>query len=168
MTDAPNSDSKSFISKEQIYNADYTTVPMSRMRKIIAEHMTYSIRTAPHVTSFHEADLTNVVGWRDKAKEAFRRQNNTRLTFTPIFIQAMAKAILEFPMVNVSLDGTTIIVKKEINIGLATMLPDGNLIVPVIGNADRMNLAGLAYAVNDLAERAREGKLLPMKSKEVP
>jgi 2-oxoglutarate dehydrogenase E2 component (dihydrolipoamide succinyltransferase) len=160
-TDPQNGSSKSFISKEQLYNADYTIVPMNRMRKIIAEHMSYSIRTAPHVTSFHEADLTHVVAWRDKVKEMFRRNYNTRLTFTPIFIQAMAKAILEFPMVNVSLDGTDIIVKKDINIGLATMLPDGNLIVPVIRNADRMNLAGLASAVNDLAERAREGKLLP-------
>jgi 2-oxoglutarate dehydrogenase E2 component (dihydrolipoamide succinyltransferase) len=159
--DPSNGSPKSFISKEQIYNAEYTVVPMTRMRKIIAEHMSYSIRTAPHVTSFHEADLTNVVAWRDKAKEGFRKNYNTRLTFTPIFIQAMAKAILEFPMVNVSLDGTDIIVKKDINIGLATMLPDGNLIVPVIRNADRMNLAGLAAAVNDLAERARESKLLP-------
>jgi 2-oxoglutarate dehydrogenase E2 component (dihydrolipoamide succinyltransferase) len=160
-TDAPNADSKSFISKEQLYNSEYTIVPMNRMRKIIAEHMSYSIHTAPHVTSFHEADLTNVVTWRDKTKEAFRRNYNTRLTFTPIFMQAMAKAILEFPMINVSLDGTDIIVKKEINIGMATMLPDGNLIVPVIRNADRLNLAGLASAINDLAERAREGKLLP-------
>jgi 2-oxoglutarate dehydrogenase E2 component (dihydrolipoamide succinyltransferase) len=159
--DGQNGSSRSFISKEQLYNTEYSVVPMNRMRKIIAEHMSYSIRTAPHVTSFHEADLTNVVAWRDKAKEAFRRNHNTRLTFTPIFIQAMAKAILEFPMVNVSLDGTDIIVKKDINIGLATMLPDGNLIVPVIRNADRMNLAGLASAVNDLAERARDGKLLP-------
>ncbi len=159
--DPVNIAAKQFISKEQIYSGDFTTVPMNRMRKIIAEHMSYSIRTAPHVTSFHEADLTNVVSWRDKAKEAFRKAHNTRLTFTPIFIQAMVKAILEFPMVNVSLDGTDIIVKKDINVGLATMLPDGNLIVPVIRNADRMNLAGLAAMVNDLAERAREGKLLP-------
>jgi 2-oxoglutarate dehydrogenase E2 component (dihydrolipoamide succinyltransferase) len=160
-SDSSNGSVKPFISKEQLYNSEYTIVPMNRMRKIIAEHMSYSVRTAPHVTSFHEADLTNVVAWRDKAKESFRKNHNTRLTFTPIFIQAMAKAILEFPMVNVSLDGTDIIVKKEINIGLATMLPDGNLIVPVIRNADRMNLAGLATMVNDLAERAREGKLLP-------
>jgi len=161
LTDMQNTNSKSFISKEQLYNSDYKVVPMNRMRKIIAEHMSYSIRTAPHVTSFHEADLTNVVAWRDKAKEAFRTNYKTRLTFTPIFIQALAKAILEFPLVNVSLDGTDIIVKKDINIGLATMLPDGNLIVPVIRNADRMSLAGMAATVNDLAERAREGKLLP-------
>jgi 2-oxoglutarate dehydrogenase E2 component (dihydrolipoamide succinyltransferase) len=136
-------------------------IEMDRMRKLIAEHMVMSKHTSPHVTSYVEVDVTNIVLWRNKMKDQFEKREGEKLTFTPIFIEAVAKAIKDFPMVNVSVDGTKIIIRKNINIGMATALPSGNLIVPVIKNADRMNLYGLTKSVNDLANRARNNKLLP-------
>jgi 2-oxoglutarate dehydrogenase E2 component (dihydrolipoamide succinyltransferase) len=134
---------------------------MDRMRKLIADHMVMSKATSPHVTSFVEADVTNLVMWRDKVKGAFEKREGEKLTFTPIFIMAIAQAIKEMPMINVQVDGYNIIKKKDINIGMAAALPSGNLIVPVIRNADQLNLVGLARKVNDLANRARENKLQP-------
>jgi 2-oxoglutarate dehydrogenase E2 component (dihydrolipoamide succinyltransferase) len=136
-------------------------IPMDRIRKIIAEHMVLSKRTSPHVTSFIDADVTRLVIWRNANKEKFLAAEGQKLTLTPIFIDAVAKALYEFPMVNISVDGDNIIKKKNINIGMATALPDGNLIVPVIKNANEKSLTGLAKAVNDLAERARINKLKP-------
>lgn len=136
-------------------------IEMDRMRKLIADHMVKSKQTSPHVTSFVEADVTNIVCWRDKNKNAFQQKYGQKLTYTPIFIEAIVKAIRDFPMINVSVEGDKIIVKKNINIGMAAALPSGNLIVPVIKNADRMNLVGLAGVVNDLAERARKNALRP-------
>lgn len=142
-------------------SGDYEIIEMDRIRKIIAEHMIRSKQTSAHITSFIEADVTNIVNWRNKIKEGFEKREGEKITYTPIFIEAVAKAIRDFPMINVSVDGTKIIVKKNINIGMATALPSGNLIVPVIKNADRMNLLGLTKAVNDLANRARAKKLNP-------
>lgn len=136
-------------------------IEMDRMRKMIAQRMVDSKRTAPHVTSFVEADMTNVVNWRNKVKKEFQTRENETITFTPIFIEAVVKAIKDYPMMNVSVDGDRIIVKKNINIGLAVALPSGNLIVPVIKNADQYNIVGLTKKVNDLARRARENKLTP-------
>lgn len=136
-------------------------IEMDRMRRMIAENMVASKRISAHVTSFVEADMTNVVMWRDKVKKEFEKRYGEKLTFTPIFIEAAVKAIQDFPMINVSVDGNNLIVKKDINIGMATALPSGNLIVPVIHNADQFNLAGLAKRVNDLASRARNNKLKP-------
>ena len=136
-------------------------IEMDRMRKLIADHMVMSKHTSPHVTSFIEVDMTNVVNWRNKQKKSFQEKYGQKITFTPIFIEAVAKAIGDFPMINVSVDGQKIIVKKDINIGMAAALPSGNLIVPVIKNADSLNLVGLAKSVNDLATRARANKLKP-------
>jgi len=136
-------------------------IPMDRIRKIIAEHMVLSKRTSPHVTSFIDADVTRLMNWRNAYKDKFMAAEGQKLTLTPIFIDAVAKALYELPMVNISVDGDNIIKKKNINIGMATALPDGNLIVPVIKNANEKNLTGLAKAVNDLAERARMNKLKP-------
>ena len=136
-------------------------IPMDRIRKIIAEHMVMSKRTSPHVTSFIDADVTRLVNWRNATKDKFMAAEGQKLTLTPIFIDAVAKALYEFPMVNISVDGDNIIKRKNINIGMATALPDGNLIVPVIKNANEKSLTGLAKAVNDLAERARINKLKP-------
>lgn len=136
-------------------------VEMDRMRKLIADHMVMSKSTSPHVTSFVEADVTNIVRWRDKTKDGFKKREGENLTFTPIFMWAVAKAIKDFPMINVQVNGTQIIVKKDINIGMAAALPSGNLIVPVIKRADQLSLLGLTKAVNDLANRARMGKLTP-------
>jgi 2-oxoglutarate dehydrogenase E2 component (dihydrolipoamide succinyltransferase) len=136
-------------------------IEMDRMRKLIADHMVMSKHVSPHVTSFVEADVTNLVRWRDKVKGQFEKRYNDKITFTPIFIEAVVKALKDYPMVNVSVDGTQIIKRLDINIGMATALPSGNLIVPVIKNADFMNLAGLAKSVNDLANRARDNKLKP-------
>ena len=136
-------------------------IEMDRMRKMIAENMIASKRISAHVTSFVEADLTNVVMWRDKVKKEFEKRYGEKLTFTPIFIEAAVRAIQDFPMINISVDGNNLIVKKDINIGMAAALPSGNLIVPVIHNADQYNLAGLAKRVNDLANRARINKLKP-------
>jgi len=136
-------------------------IEMDRMRKLIADHMVMSKHTSPHVTSFVEADVTNMVLWREKVKGPFEKREGEKLTFTPILIEALVKAIKDFPMINISLDGTTIIKRKHINIGMATALPSGNLIVPVIKDADQLNLTGLTKAVNDLAFRARNNKLVP-------
>jgi 2-oxoglutarate dehydrogenase E2 component (dihydrolipoamide succinyltransferase) len=136
-------------------------IEMDRMRKLIADHMVMSKTTSPHVTSFVEADVTNMVLWREKVKRNFEKRENEKITFTPIFIEVVAKAIKDFPMINVSVHGTQIIKKKDINIGMAAALPSGNLIVPVIRKADQLNLVGLTKAVNDLATRARNSKLKP-------
>ena len=134
---------------------------MDRMRKLIADHMVMSKQTSPHVTSYVEADLTNIVLWREKVKKQFELQEKTKLTFTPIFIEALVKTIKDFPMINISVDGDRIIKRGDINIGMAAALPSGNLIVPVIKNADTLNLVGIAKKVNDLADRARSNKLTP-------
>ncbi|MDG1238524.1 MAG: dihydrolipoamide acetyltransferase family protein [Flavobacteriales bacterium] len=155
--------------KQPIINSKPTTsvsrndeiVEMDRMRKMIADHMVNSVHTAPHVTSFVEADVTNLVKWRNKVKKSFEEKEGQKLTFTPIFIEAIAKALRDFPEVNSSIDGDSIIIKSNINIGMATALPSGNLIVPVIKNADQLNLVGLAKNVNDLANRAKNSQLKP-------
>jgi 2-oxoglutarate dehydrogenase E2 component (dihydrolipoamide succinyltransferase) len=134
-------------------------VEMDRMRKLIADHMVRSKATSPHVTSFTEADVTNIVKWRDANKAKFEKQYGEKITFTPIFIEAIANCIRKYPMINASVDGNTIIIKKDINIGMATALPSGNLIVPVIRNADTKNLLGLSKDVNGLANAARNNKL---------
>lgn len=141
--------------------ASDTIVEMDRIRQLIANHMVRSVQTSPHVTSFAEADVTRLVQWREKNKDAFQKKENSKLTFTPIFIEAMARAARDYPMVNVSVDGTKIVVHKNINIGMAVALPNDNLIVPVIRNADQKNLFGIIRDVNDIANRARLNKLVP-------
>lgn len=136
-------------------------IEMDRMRRLIADHMVMSVHTSPHVCSFVEADVTNLVLWRNKLKDAYEKREGEKITFTPIFIEAVTKALRDFPMVNVSVNGTQIIKKRNINIGMATALPSGNLIVPVIKNADQLSLVGLSKSVNDLANRARTNKLRP-------
>lgn len=136
-------------------------IEMTRMRKVISERMVASKRTAPHVTSFVEVDMTDVVDWRNKVKNSFQQKNGEKITFTPILIQAIVRAIQKFPMINIQVDGDKIIKKKDINIGMAVALPDGNLIVPIIKNADSYSLVGLTKKVNDLAERARTNQLKP-------
>ena len=136
-------------------------IQMDRMRKLIADHMVHSVNTAPHVTSFVEVDVTNLVIWRNKTKKQFLEKEGEKLTFTPIFIEAITKALRDYPLVNSSIDGDNIIIKSNINIGMATALPSGNLIVPVIKNADQLNLVGLAKTVNDLANRAKLSQLKP-------
>ncbi|OFY51548.1 MAG: diapophytoene dehydrogenase [Bacteroidetes bacterium GWF2_41_31] len=136
-------------------------VEMDRMRKLIADHMVMSKQVSPHVTSFIDADVTHIVNWRNRVKDNFSKREGEKITFTPIFIHAAAQALREFPQINVSLDGYHIIYRKNINIGMATALPSGNLIVPVIRNADQKNLLGVVKTVNDLANRARINKLLP-------
>ena len=136
-------------------------IEMDRMRKLIADHMVMSKQTSAHVTSFVEADVTNLVQWRDRIKNSFEKREGEKITFTPIFIEAVAKAIKDLPMINISVNGTQIIKKRDINIGMAAALPSGNLIVPVIKNADQLNLYGLTKAVNDLASRSRLSKLKP-------
>jgi len=136
-------------------------IEMDRMRKLIADHMVMSKHTSPHVTSFVEADVTNLVQWRDRVKKTFEKREGEKITFTPIFIEAVSKAIKDMPMINVSVNGTQIIKRRDINIGMATALPSGNLIVPVIKNADQLNMVGLTHSVNDLANRARNNKLQP-------
>ncbi len=136
-------------------------IEMDRMRKLIAEHMVHSKQVSPHVQSFVEADVTKIVNWRNQVKDTFLQKEGEKITFTPIFIYYIIKAIKDYPMINVQLDGTKIIKKKHINIGMAVALPTGNLIVPVIKDADRLSLTGLTKAVNDLAKRARENKLKP-------
>ncbi len=143
------------------YSGNVEIIEMDRMRKLIADHMVRSKHTSPHVTSFTEADVTNLVMWREKAKKEFEKREGTKITFTPLFIEAIVRCIKKFPMINSSLDGANIIVKKDINIGMATALPTGNLIVPVIKNADQLNLVGLAKRVNGLADAARNNKLKP-------
>ncbi len=136
-------------------------VEMDRMRKLIADHMVMSKQVSPHVTSFIDVDVTNIVNWRNKVKDSFLKREGEKITFTPIFFEAAAKALKDFPGINASVDGTKIIYRKNVNIGMATALPDGNLIVPVIKNADQKSLLGLTKDVNDLAKRARANKLLP-------
>jgi 2-oxoglutarate dehydrogenase E2 component (dihydrolipoamide succinyltransferase) len=143
------------------YSGNVEIIEMDRMRKLIADHMVRSKHTSPHVTSFTEADVTNLVMWRDKVKKEFEKREGTKITFTPLFVEAIVRCIKRFPLINSSLDGTRIIVKKDINIGMATALPSGNLIVPVIRNADQLNLVGLAKQVNSLADSARNNKLRP-------
>ena len=149
------------VNPSQSLNGHQEIIEMDRMRKMIADRMVESKRISPHVTSFVEADVTNLFQWREKHKNDFKKREGSSLTFTPIFIRAIVKAIKDFPLVNISVNGSNIIVKKEINIGMAVALPSGNLIVPVIRNADYYNLTGLALKVNDLAERARTNQLKP-------
>ncbi len=136
-------------------------IEMDRMRKLISGYMVQSVQTSAHVQSFIEVDVTNIVKWRDKVKTAFEKREGEKLTFTPIFMEAVAKALKDFPMMNISVDGEYIIKKKNINLGMAAALPNGNLIVPVIKNADQLNIVGMAKAVNDLGNRAKMGKLKP-------
>jgi len=143
------------------YGGNVEIIEMDRMRKLIAKHMVDSKHTSPHVTSFTEADVTNMVLWREKVKKSFEKQEGTRITFTPIFIECIVRVIKRHPMINASVDGDRIIIKKDINIGMATALPSGNLIVPVIKNADMLNLVGLSRSVNGLADAARNNKLKP-------
>ena len=143
------------------YSGNVEIIEMDRMRRLIAENMVKSKHTSAHVTSFVEADVTNIVLWRNKMKKKFQEMYGENLTFTPIFVEAVVKALRDFPMVNSSIDGNNIIVKKDLNIGMAAALPTGNLIVPVIKNADLLNIVGIAKKVNDLAARARLGKLKP-------
>jgi 2-oxoglutarate dehydrogenase E2 component (dihydrolipoamide succinyltransferase) len=136
-------------------------IEMDRMRRMIAQRMVDSKRISAHVTSFVEADMTNIVLWRNKVKDVYKKKEGEALTFTPFFVQAVARAIKDFPMINISVDGEKIIKRKNINVGVAVALPTGNLIVPVIKNADQLNLTGLSKKINDLANRARINKLSP-------
>ncbi|NEN24862.1 2-oxo acid dehydrogenase subunit E2 [Cryomorpha ignava] len=160
-TPAPASQKQASKGPMVIAGPDDEIMEMDRMRKLISEHMVMSKHTSPHVTSYVEVDMTNIVTWRNKWKNKFEQREGEKLTFTPIFIEAIVKAIKDMPMVNISTDGTNIIKRKHINIGMAAALPSGNLIVPVIHDADQLNLVGLAKKVNDLANRARENKLKP-------
>ena len=143
------------------YTGNVEIIEMDRMRRMIADHMVRSKQTSAHVTSFTEADVTNLVMWREKVKKDFEKREGTKITFTPLFIEAIVRCIKKFPLINSSVDGDRIIVKKDINMGMATALPGGNLIVPVIRNADQLNLVGLAKQVNNLADNARNNKLRP-------
>jgi 2-oxoglutarate dehydrogenase E2 component (dihydrolipoamide succinyltransferase) len=164
--------SDSELAKQTTNNKPQTSVPVSvnggdeiiemdRMRKLISGYMVASVQTSAHVQSFIEVDVTNIVKWRDKVKSAFEKREGEKLTYTPIFMEAVAKALKDFPMMNIAVDGDFIIKKKNINLGMAASLPNGNLIVPVIKNADQLNLVGMAKAVNDLGGRAKAGKLKP-------
>lgn len=144
-----------------VYQGNVEIIEMDRMRKLIAKHMVDSKRTSPHVTSFAECDVTNLVQWRDRIKKEFERREGEKITFTPLFIEAIVKCIKKYPMISSSVDGERIIIKKDLNIGMATALPSGNLIVPVIKNADQLNLVGLTKQVNGLANAARNNKLKP-------
>ena len=136
-------------------------IEMDRMRKLIAKHMVDSVQTSPHVTSFSEADVTNLVQWRNNNKATFEKIEGTKLTFTPLIVECLVAAMKKFPLINSSLDGDRIIIKKDFNIGMATALPNGNLIVPVIKGADQLNLVGLSKSINNLADAARNNKLKP-------
>lgn len=142
-------------------NAGDEIIEMDRMRKLIADHMVMSKHVSPHVTSFVEADVTNLVNWRNKMKGPFQKNEGEKLTFTPLIIEALVKTIKDYPMINIAVDGTNLVKRKNINVGMAAALPSGNLIVPVIKNADTKNLLGLVREVNDLANRARNNKLSP-------
>ena len=146
---------------EPLLKGQNQILEMTRMEKLVSEHMKSSLETSAHVQSFIEADVTDLWDWREKEKETFLKRENEKLTFTPLFITAIIKALRDYPMLNSSLENDRIIIKKEINIGMATALPDGNLIVPVIKNADHLNLVGLTKAINDLANRARRNELIP-------
>jgi 2-oxoglutarate dehydrogenase E2 component (dihydrolipoamide succinyltransferase) len=143
------------------HSGNVEIIEMDRMRKLIAEHMVRSKHTSAHVTSFTEADVTNIVMWREKVKKEFEKREGTKITFTPLFIETVVHCIKKFPLINSSVEGDRILVKKDINIGMATALPNGNLIVPIIKNADQLNLVGLTRQVNGLADNARNGKLRP-------
>lgn len=149
------------VAASNSYGNNVEIIEMDRMRKLIAEHMVRSKATSPHVTSFAEADVTNMVRWRDSVKKDFEKREGEKITFMPLFVEAIVKCIKRFPLVNCSLDGDKIILKKDINIGMATALPSGNLIVPVIRNADMLNLVGLTRQVNSLANAARQNRLKP-------
>ena len=142
-------------------NENVEIIEMDRMRKLIADHMVMSKQTSPHVTSFVEVDVTDIVNWRNKIKASFQKEYGQKITYTPIFIDAVVKALRDYPMVNISVEGNKIIRKKQLNIGMAAALPSGNLIVPVIKNADHLSLVGLTKTVNDLASRARANQLKP-------
>ena len=143
------------------YSGNVEIIEMDRMRKLIANHMVNSKHTSAHVTSFTESDVTNLVQWREKSKKEFEKREGAKITFTPLFIEAVVRCIKKYPLINSSVDGDKIILKKDIHIGMATALPNGNLIVPVIKNADQLNLVGLAKQVNNLADNARTNKLKP-------
>ncbi|GAB4156845.1 MAG: dihydrolipoamide acetyltransferase family protein [Winogradskyella sp.] len=147
--------------KPVVSSGDDEIIEMTRMGKLISKHMIDSVQTSAHVQSFIEADVTKIWNWRNKYKDSFKKREGENLTFTPIFMEAVAKALRDFPMMNISVQGDSIIKKKHINLGMAAALPDGNLIVPVIKDADQLNLLGMAKKVNDLANRARENKLSP-------
>lgn len=149
------------ISTPVTYQGNIEIIEMDRMRKLIAKHMVDSKHTSPHVTSFAECDVTNMVQWRDRIKKAFEKREGEKITFTPLFIEAIAKCLKKYPMLSSSVDGDRIIIKKDLNIGMATALPSGNLIVPVIKNADQLNLVGLTKQVNGLANAARNNQLKP-------
>lgn len=153
-------------SPSAIYSGNVEIMEMDRMRKLIADHMVRSKHTSPHVTSFSEADVTNMVKWRDRIKQDFEKREGEKITFTPLFMEAVIKCIKKFPLINSSLDGDKIVLKKDINLGMATALPNGNLIVPVIRNADMLNLVGLTKKVNQLATAARNNKLRPEDTQE--
>ncbi len=157
----PKSQSPAPVSTPPSVNGGDEIIEMDRMRKLISGYMVASVQTSAHVQSFIEVDVTNIVKWRDKVKTAFEKREGEKLTFTPIFMEAVAKALKDFPGMNISVDGDYIIKKKNINLGMAAALPNGNLIVPVIKNADQLNLVGMAKAVNDLGNRAKAGKLKP-------
>ena len=170
VNEAPKMEDKIEIPKETTQPKSSTKIPntgdveiveMDRMRKLISAHMTMSKSTSAHITSFVEADMTNIVNWRNSIKEDFKAREGQNITFTPIIIEAMAKAVKDFPMINVSVDGTNIHIHKNVNVGMAAALPDGNLIVPVIKQCQNKNLVGITKSVNDLATRARAGKLNP-------
>jgi len=146
---------------QQIIPGEDRIMEMDRIRQLIANHMVKSVQTSAHVTSFQEADMSKVVQWRDKNKDGFLKREKEKLTFTPVFLEAIAKSVRDFPMINVSVDGTKVVIRKNVNIGMAVALPNFNLIVPVIRNAHEKSLLGLVKSVNDLAERARLGKLVP-------
>ena len=156
-----NETTKSINSVNIPNTGDVEIVEMDRMRKLISSHMTMSKQTSAHITSFVEADMTNIVNWRNSIKNDFKKREGQNITFTPIIIEAMAKAVKDFPMINVSVDGTNIHIHKNVNIGMAAALPDGNLIVPVIKECQHKNLIGITKSVNDLAIRARQGQLKP-------
>jgi 2-oxoglutarate dehydrogenase E2 component (dihydrolipoamide succinyltransferase) len=160
VTEQPKVETTNVVSTKS-YSGNVEVIEMDRMRRLIADNMVKSKHTSAHVTSFVEADVTNIVLWRNKIKKKFNDLYKENITFTPIFIEAVCRALRDFPLVNSSIDGTNIILKKDINIGMAAALPSGNLIVPVIKNADMLNLVGLAKKVNELATRARENKLKP-------
>ena len=160
-TEAPKSEKPKPASTPIPNTGDVEIVEMDRMRKLISAHMTMSKATSAHITSFVEADMTNIVNWRNSVKEDFKAREGQNITFTPIIIEAMAKAVKDFPMINVSVDGTNIHIHKNVNVGMAAALPDGNLIVPVIKHCQDKNLVGITKSVNDLATRARAGKLDP-------
>ena len=157
----PSSEKQQVVSSSIQVSSGDEVIAMTRMGKLIAKHMVDSVATSAHVQSFIEVDVTNIVNWRNKMKDAFLKQEGEKLTFTPIFMEAVAKALKKYPMMNISVNGDTVIKKKHINIGMAAALPDGNLIVPVIKNADQLNLVGMAKVVNDLAERSRTNQLKP-------